>query len=472
MQQVIGSIVSLLVTIVVVRFLLKRYQPQFVLFTAGVVLMLAAILLGAKPSALLPPKVASSGFILFDIFKMIEHTMSARVAGLGLIIMASGGFAKYMDVIGASAMMVKTVTTPLRRLKAPYLMLLICFFVGTGLKLFIPSASGLSVLLMVTIFPIVVGLGVSPLSGAAMVVTCGSFHLGPASGSMVMGAEYAGISPIVYFLDYQIPAAIPAIIALGVASYLVQKRLDKKHAIGAHFGDTATIAALDLAMKAEEEKAVPHWYVVLPTIPLVLLLVFSEIGVKSIKMDVTLAMLISFAVALTCEALRKPARIKESLKESMAFFDGMGRQFAQVVILIVAAETFAKGLMMTGSIDALIHSAQTAGLGPVGMVIAGTLAIAFATLVMGSSNATFFSFVALAPDIAKTVGFPAINLIMPVHFATSIIANMTPIAAIVVVVSGMANISPFDIMRRTAVPSLVCFVVALVASIIVCARYV
>lgn len=471
MSTLAGSLVAIVVVSIMVRMLFKKYQAHIVLLAAGLALMLFSVLLGADPATLLPKKVPSTGFVGFDFFKVIERTLSGRVASLGLIIMAAGGFAKYMDVIGASAMMVKTVTTPLRRLKAPYLMLLICFFVGTGLKLFIPSASGLSVLLMVTIFPIVVGLGVSPLSGAAMVVTCGSFHLGPASGSMVMGAEYAGISPIVYFLNYQIPAAVPAIIALGVTSYFVQKRLDQKHEIGAHFGDAATIAALDLATKAEAEKAVPSWYLVLPTIPLVLLLVFSEIGVKSIKMDVTLAMLISFAVALSCEAVRKPARVKESLKESMAFFDGMGRQFAQVVILIVAAETFAKGLMMTGSIDALIHSAQTAGLGPVGMVIAGTLAIAFATLVMGSSNATFFSFVALAPDIAKTVGFPAINLIMPVHFATSIIANMTPIAAIVVVVSGMANISPFDIMRRTAVPSLICFAVALAASIIVCSWY-
>ena len=467
MNVMASSIVTLIVVGITARLLLKRYQPHFVLFAAGLTLMAASVLLGADPAKLVAKK-AATGLMFFDFFKSIEVTMSSRAANLGLIIMSAGGFAKYMDVIGASGIMVTTITEPLKRLRAPYLMLFVCFLVGTFLKLFIPSASGLSVLLMVTIFPIVVRLGVSIFAAAAMVVTCGSFHLGPASGSLVMGAEFAGMTPVHYFLTYQIPSAIPGVLVLGIVSYFVQKYYDKKQAIGAHFGQAQEV---DATLREKEEanlKNVPRFYIFLPTLPLLMLLMFSEIGFKGVKISVTLAMLVSFAIAILCEVIRRPGEVKQSLKEAMSYFDGMGRQFALVVMLIVAAETFAKGLIMSGSINALIELAQNAGLGRTGMVIAGTMAVASACLVMGSGNATFFSFVALAPDIAKTVGFPAVDLIMPVHYATSIIVNMTPIAAIVVVVSGMANISPFDVIKRTALPSVCAFVTVLISSIIVC----
>ena len=61
---------------------------------------------------------------------------------------------------------------------------------------------------MVTVYPIVVSLGVSPLAATAVIGTSACLDLGPASGNAVLASKTAGIDAALYFVDYQIPVAI------------------------------------------------------------------------------------------------------------------------------------------------------------------------------------------------------------------------------------------------------------------------
>ena len=90
--------IALLTTIVVAWLIVKRMKPQAVLFAGGFFLLAVAILMGVP---LLDAK-KSTGLVWFDIFKFVEDTFSTRAAGIGLMIMTVGGFAKYMDYIGAT----------------------------------------------------------------------------------------------------------------------------------------------------------------------------------------------------------------------------------------------------------------------------------------------------------------------------------------------------------------------------------
>ena len=67
--------------------------------------------------------------------------MVKEVAGLGLMIMAVTGFAKYMDHIGASASLVYMAMRPLQRLNAPYVVMSLSFLLCMFMALFIPSAA-------------------------------------------------------------------------------------------------------------------------------------------------------------------------------------------------------------------------------------------------------------------------------------------------------------------------------------------
>ena len=229
----IGVLISLAVTVLVVWILLKKMKAQFVLFFGGLVLLVSALAmdaLGLLPNGaqILPKGVSSTGFVGFDLFKCITSLMSSRVAGIGLLIMAASGYSTYMAKIGASALMADYISRPLRVFKSPYLVLALSYVVGAVADLFIPSASGLSMLLMVTMYPVLVRLGVSRLSAAALIITVSCLDMGPTSGAANYAAQVAGMDTMTYFIEYQLPVGIVTTIAVAVLHYFSQKYFDAK----------------------------------------------------------------------------------------------------------------------------------------------------------------------------------------------------------------------------------------------------
>ncbi len=465
MHQIIGALASLIVLALTVRFLLKNYPPQIVLFVAGLVLMFISVPLGATAPAILG-KVKTTGLIGFDIYKFIEWTMGARVVDLGLVIMAAGGFAAYMDKIGASRALVLAMTKPLAALKAPYLVLAMAAVIGAPLKMFIPSAAGLSMLLMVTLYPIVVALGVSRIAAAAVVVTCGCFDIGPANPNSNLAAQYAGLDIAVYYVKHQLPVAVIGYLGLGVFHYFSAQYLDKKERVGTIFGGEEGSAASGSVSDENGDAAMPpRFYLLFPLLPLVLLLVFSPYGIKGIKMSVVSAMLICLSIAVCCEALRH-RNVKAAFTDSVRFFDAMGGMFSSVVVLTVAGETFAKGLTLTGAVDMFISAAKNFGFGSTGMTIVMTVFIIISTIVLGGGNASFFAFASLAPTIAKDLGFPVIYMMLPMQIAAGAGRVLSPIAAVVIAVGGVAGISPFDLIRRTFIPGLGATTLTIIAALL------
>ena len=78
--------------------------------------------------------------------------------------------------------------------------------------------------------------------------------------------------------------------------------------------------------------------------------------------------------------------------------------------------------------------------------------IGISSIVMGSGNAPFFAFANLVPSIAASTGVSAALMILPMHFIASAFRTISPITAVIVVAAGMAGISPFDLVKRTAIP--------------------
>ena len=434
-----GILIALVVTIWVGYLIFHRYKPQAVLMLGGLLLMACAILMG---KAILPAK-ATTGFVWFDMFEFIKNTLSSRAAGLGMMIMSVAGFARYMDHIGASKVLVNLTVRPLAKLRSPYVVLSAGYVLGQVLALFIPSASGEGVLLMVTMYPILVSLGVSPLAATAMIGTTQSLDLGPGSGNSVLAAHNSGMDIATYFVKGQVPVALCVIFTVAVLHFFVQKWFDQR---SGHIVKTAEVAAM-----GADANLPPAIYALLPIIPLVLILGFSSLMIKTIKMDVITAMLISTFISMIFEYIRH-RNAKEVLSSLQVFFDGMGVQFATVITLIVAGETFAEGLKDIGAIEAIIKSAQATGLGGSAMTIVMTGIIAVAAVVMGSGNAPFFAFAALAPAVAKKMALEPITMLLPMQFASSIARSVSPITAVIVAVSGIANVSPFDVVKRTAIP--------------------
>lgn len=451
----LSLVVALLTTIVVAWLIIKRMKPQAVLFAGGIFLLAVAILMGYP---VLDAK-KSTGLSWFDIFKFIEDVFSNRAAGIGLMIMTVGGFAKYMDYIGASRSLVYIASKPLSMVKSPYVLLGISYIIGQLLNIVIPSAAGLCVLLMATMYPVLVNLGVSRLSAAAVVATTPCLDLGSALGSAVFAAKTAGLDVADYFVAEQIPIAVVTMVAIAVSHYFVQRYFDRKEGL-----EPQKLQAVS-AHESETENLPPKIYALLPMIPINFVLVFSKLGISSIKMSVVTAMIISIFIAMILEVIRT-RRPMEVCKNIQVFFDGMGHLFATVVTLIVAGETFAYGLTKIGAIDMIIKGAQGSGFGAIGVTLIMTLIVAIAAVIMGSGNAPFYSFGALVPDIAKGLSMMPAVMITPMQMASSIARSASPITAAVVAVAGVADVSPVDLVKRTAIPMGIALVVSFLMAVI------
>ncbi|MDR1935435.1 MAG: C4-dicarboxylate transporter DcuC [Candidatus Accumulibacter sp.] len=453
-----GFLISILVTLIAAWFIVKNYQPQTVLLIAGVVLLTVTAIFFPEQS-ILYGKAKSVGWAGFDIFAFAKDSLTTQIAGIGLIIMAAGGFADYMDHIKASNAMVNLCIRPLYLIKAPYVILAVGYVFGQVLHVAISSAAGLAMLLLVTFFPILVRLGVSKAAAAAMIGMTAFMDLGPAVGTANLAAERSGMESAVYFVRYQLPVAIGVMIVVAVLIYFTAKYFDKKE------GHVAIATEETIEQKAEDNAA-PAFYALLPVIPIALVLVFSPLLVKNISMHVVTAMIIGALLALLAELLVK-RDVKGAFKGFQTFFGGMGKMFTSVVSLLVCADVFAQGFQATGAMTFIIGSVQGAGFGFSAMTVVMTLLVGVTAAITGSGVAAFFAFSKLAPDIAVSFGASAVSMILPMQLMAGMGRAISPVAGVIIAVSKSGECSPFKIVQRTLIPGIGGMVAMLVLNFIV-----
>ena len=433
----VSLIIAAVVIVAVVYLLLKGYYPQAALFIGGFVLLLCTWVFDL--GTLLDAK-KSTHFGGFDIFKVFSDGFAGRISGLGLQLMAIGGFSRYMEHVGASSALFKVFERPLKLIKSPYILLGASFLVSQVMAIFVPSHAGLALLLMVTLYPILVRSGVSPLSALGVIGCAQYIDAGPGSGN---ASEY--------FVYYQLPLFIAVTLIVCITHMIVQRWWDKKE--GWKF-DPNNIQTLAGAKAADADKDVPRIYAILPIIPLFLIIFFSKVAGSPIRMDVVTAMVISTIIAIIFELVRW-RNLRDVLASFKLFFEGMGKILVSVVSLIVCGEFFAAGLIKSGAMATLINAADAAGFGLATMVIVGGALLWICAFIMGSGNAAFFSFAPLVPDVAKTLGAPIISLIFPLQIFVSFGRVSSPITGALIAIAGMAGVSSFQIAKRTCIPMIV-----------------
>lgn len=434
--------------------LVKRYNTVMVLLFSGIAMLLLAKAGGL--ATFLPKNVAPAGFILFDLFALMQDISARQLTGVGFIIMTAGGFATYMDTIGAADALVRLTSHPLKYVKSPYLVLALGYILGQMLAMVVPSAAGLAMLLLVLLHPILISVGLSPAASGAVIATTVGLPMGPATGTAILAAKTAGLEPVVYFVQYQLPLALPAIAAAAVTHFFVQRYFDKKN-----------IDVYDAAQQAKktEVKDAPAFYALFPLAPIVLLIALSPMVIQGFKLDTVSALLFVWFIAVLTEMIRW-RNAKKVMSDAMSFFKSMGSVFTSIVVLIIAAEMFAAGLRATGLITALIDSAKGAGFGLGLMSIVLTLIVGVITFLTGSGVGAFSSFASLAPEVAKGMGGSVTLLVNPMQFAGGLFRAFSPVAGVVIAVSGAVGITPMALVRRTFPPMAVAIVVMTVCNFI------
>lgn len=445
----LGAIISLLFIVIAGRLLLKKYNPHAILLVSGLLMLIIAQLLNYK----LPALKESTGFSGFDLFRYIKESFSKTNAGVGLMIMAIGGFVAYIDKIGASDALVYVAMKPLKFFKKrPYIAASLVIPIGQILFAAIPSAAGLGLLLMASLFPILVNLGVSRLSAVSVITATTAFGIGPASAITASATTIAKVDTIDFFLNYQIPLVWPLSVVMMITYFFVNRHFDQKNNFEKEVHTTE-----------EKKPEAPIIYAIIPILPIILLIVFSKIFTLfsvPISLDTTTAMFISLFIALLCECIRTK-NIQEVFNSLQTFWNGMGNIFKTVVTLIITADIFAKGLISLGFIDGLLDVAQNVGFGAVGIGIVMTIMIFLASMLMGSGNASFFAFGPLVPKITSELGVESTSILLPMQLSASMGRTVSPIAGVIIATAAIAKVSAIAIVKRNIIPLVVALLVML-----------
>ena len=456
------GIVIVIISVVAAAYLIvkKYYAPGALLFVGLITLAVVALI---SPDPILTGKKATHLEGL-DVIQIMTNLLQSRAAGLGMNIMIIGGFASYMDRIGAAGALVRLSVKPLSYMHSPYLIMVLGTMISIALNVFIPSAAGLALLLMVSMYPILLAGGVSRQSAAASIVMSGCVCLGPSGANNLLGSELTNMHVMDFFLNVQWIIAWPALIVLFISHYFIQQWFDKRDLASGKITKEDFLATASSAESKQPDA--PAFYAFFPLIPVIMLFVFSPLMYKGIRMEVVTALLCSTLFALVIHGIRTRS-LKECLASLKAFAQGMGKVFISTVSLIVCAELFAVGLTKVGGISTLIQlAASQEGMGLALMLFVMMAIMVIATIVTGSGNSAFFAFSPLLPEAAASVGYNTMALVVPVQLAASLARPMSPISGVIIAVSGIAGLTPIELIRRTIPVMIIGMIVNVVASLV------
>ena len=214
--------------------------------------------------------------------------------------------------------------------------------------------------------------------------------------------------------------------------------------------DVGRMEELETADVAARTTDAPLWYAVFPVLPLVLI-IFFWLFFKSAKVGLVEITLFSFALSFVAELIRKK-NPKQSMKDVNLFFKGMGDGFSKVVVLIVAASTMVAGLKAMGLINAISGSIAGVENAKAGLMLAFSGITGLITFISGSGNAVFYSFIELIPQIADKAGINPILIALPMECMSNLFRSMSPVAAVIIIVSASVKVNPLMIVKRTWVP--------------------
>ena len=441
-------IIGLIAIVLVAYYIVKGYSATGVLMFGGLVLLLISVLMG---HSILPEGVKSTGSTYFDILEYVKYLLGNRGGGLGLMIMVLCGFSVYMTHLGANDVVVKLVSKPLKNIRSPYILMVFAYFLACLMSFAVSSATGLGVLLMATLFPVMVNVGISRGAAAAICASPISIILSPTSGDVVLSAEISKIPLGEFAFGTALPVSIFAILGIAVAHFFWQRYLDKKEGVQVE------------RLNADEIKTTaPNYYAILPLLPIIGVLIFDgKWGLPNLH--IVTVMVLCFIITAVVDFLRS-FNAKQTFDNLVVAYRGMADAFAGVVMLLVAAGVFAQSLSTIGFITNLIDSAQTFGGSAFFMMLVLAVITILATMATGSGNAAFYAFAELIPKLATQMGVNPAFLTIPMLQASNLGRGLSPVSGVVVAVSGMGNISPFEIVKRMSVPMLVGFICVIIGT--------
>ncbi|MDR1658924.1 MAG: C4-dicarboxylate transporter DcuC [Desulfovibrio sp.] len=414
--------------------MLKRYESRMVLITAG---FLMAVCAG-------DPMAAFQGFTK----GMTESNLICNICSVM-------GFAYAMKFTGCDTHLSVGVSGWLRHVRLILIpaATLTTFFVNISL----PSAAGVSAAVGSVVIPLLVSQGIPPaMAGSAVMMGTYGSILSPGLphnpmvaqiASQVYGREVNVMEVITRHSIASVTSVLVAAFVLWMLAIFVTKETKGFEDVNNEYAPPADFKVNPV-------------YAVIPVIPIVLLMVgasFPQQVPWLSKLRVEHTMLLGAVIALV--ATRKnPKELTKS------FYNGLGKGYADILGIVIAADVFVGGMTSIGLVNAGIGLMQSS-------TNAASLAAAIGPFAMavlcGSGNAATIAF-----NEAITVHAPQFGMDVIVMGAIATLTGclgrcMSPLSGVGIVCSGLARVNPMELAKRNAIPSLVGAVVGYLVLVLV-----
>lgn len=390
--------------------LVKRYETRLVLCVSGLLMCIIS----------LDPMAAYNQF-----------AKSMTTGNLIQSICSAMGFAFLVSYTKCDIHLVQLLTRPMKSLGL--FLIPCCTLLTAVINAAIPSAAGCAAAVGATLIPLMIRSGITP-AGAGAAVLAGTYgsNFNPGGAHPVMISGMAGIEPMEFIIEnaftYTVLSLVGALMITVVGVFL------RDHKGSGDLGNIQTDTTGGISK-------VNIIYAIAPMVPLVILLL-GNTYVPAIKMGVAQAMLIGVTYTMIVTRINPQNAFKE-------FFNGAGKGYGNVLGIIISAGVFAAGLREAGVVDALIEALKQANeYARVGGAL-GTWAMA---VLMGSGDAATFAFNEAVTPHAAEFGMTISELGNTVMCAAQLGRTMSPIAGVVILLAGMSQVSPIDLVKRTAVP--------------------
>ena len=415
---------AVVVVIATVWALIKRYETRLVLLVSGLVMALLS----------LKPMMA---------FQQFDKSMTNPA--LIIAICSAMGFAAVISVTKCDLHLVALLTKPLRKMGV--LLLPACAAVTGVVSIAIPSMAGCCAAVAPTLVPLMVRAGFHPAAAAAAVAgALTPAMLNPGVSHNVFVSKLAGVDVMAYignFLPVTVGLTVLIIVVLTVVCMFYRDYNPNKDMSALQTAGTKSAGLPELPAKPN------FFFAIAPLVPVVILIAAS-LWAPQMKLSVATAMLIGMIYAMAVTRTRPDEGVKQ-------FFNGMGKGYANIIGIIIAAGVFASGLRASGVIDLFINFlTEVQSVARLG----GALGPYLLGVMTGSGDAAAFAFnEAVTPHAAQfgmTIDGLGYLAVLAGHFGRL----SSPLAGGMILVAGVAGVNPMEIVKRT-VPAMLAALVLL-----------
>jgi DcuC family C4-dicarboxylate transporter len=408
--------IGLLIVVATGYCIIKRYDARMVLFAAGLIMALIS----------LEPLSALNAF-------------SERMVNSGLLkpILSVTAFAFVMKETKCDLHLIHSVVNVLKKTRS--ILIPASVIAVFAINIALPSAAGIGAAVGVILVPVLMAAGIQPTMAAAAVLggTFGSM-LNPGLAHNPMVAEIAGVDVIEVIATHS-PATILAglILAIGLTVIALLLKEDRGYVY---------------VIERPAEFKVSIIKAIVPVIPLaILVLGATKIVVALNSIDVPGAMIIGAIIGMVVTKTHPQ-------KVVAAFYEGMGNAYTNVMSTVISAAVFVAGLTAIGLVDALINlmlNSQAI------VKFAGSFGPLLLGCISGSGDSAAFAFNEAVTPHAMDFGLNIIGLGSLAALTGALGRTMSPVAAVTTIVSGIAGVSPIEVVKRTGPGVIVATIVAM-----------